>query len=96
MEAALAPGASVALVARENGVNANQVHTWRRLYEGGQLGAAAAPGALVAVRVAAERRSRERAAAAGGLELELERARLRIEPGADGALLRIVLEHLLG
>ena len=32
------PGASVAAVARENGVNANMVHYWRNLYRQGRLG----------------------------------------------------------
>lgn len=34
----LQPGASVARIAREHGVNANQVFSWRRLYEQGRLG----------------------------------------------------------
>ncbi len=38
VEETLAPGASVARVARANGVNANQVFSWRRLYLAGRLG----------------------------------------------------------
>lgn len=38
VEETLAPGASVARVARANGVNANQVFSWRRLYRAGRLG----------------------------------------------------------
>jgi transposase len=34
----LEPGTSVARIAREHGVNANQVFSWRRLYEQGRLG----------------------------------------------------------
>ena len=34
----LEPGASVARIAREHGVNANQVFSWRRLYQQGRLG----------------------------------------------------------
>jgi transposase len=37
VEETLAPGASVALVAREHGVNANQVFQWRRLQLAGKL-----------------------------------------------------------
>lgn len=38
VEATYAPGASIAQVAREHGVNANQLHSWRRLYHlGGHL-----------------------------------------------------------
>jgi len=38
VEATLVPGASIARVARDNGVNANQVFAWRRLYRKGRLG----------------------------------------------------------
>ena len=37
-ELATQPGASVARVAQQQGVNANQVHDWRRLYRHGRLG----------------------------------------------------------
>jgi len=91
-----APGASVALVARENGVNANQLHGWR-LEEQGKLAAGAATGRLLAMRVKederAERRSR---ATAGGLWIELRRGSVRVENGADAVLLGVVLEHLAG
>ena len=37
VELTFEPGASVALVARANGVNANQVFKWRRAFERGEL-----------------------------------------------------------
>ena len=37
VEETLVPGASVALVAREHGVNANQVFKWRRMHLAGKL-----------------------------------------------------------
>jgi len=37
VEESLVPGASVALVAREHGVNANQVFAWRKLHLAGRL-----------------------------------------------------------
>ena len=37
VELAMQPGASVARVAREHGVNANMVHYWRNLYRQGRL-----------------------------------------------------------
>jgi len=44
VEMAMQPGVSVARLAREHGVNANQVFSWRKLYEAGQLaGGAAVP-----------------------------------------------------
>ena len=38
VEETLAPGTSVAIVARAHGVNANQVFAWRKLYQAGLLG----------------------------------------------------------
>ena len=38
VELAMQPGASVARIAREHGVNANLVHYWRKLYREGRLG----------------------------------------------------------
>lgn len=40
VEETLVPGTSVAIVARTNGVNANQVFGWRKLYQSGLLGSA--------------------------------------------------------
>ena len=37
VELTIEPGASVAQVARANGVNANQVFKWRRVFERGEL-----------------------------------------------------------
>ncbi|SPE18057.1 transposase (fragment) [Candidatus Sulfotelmatomonas gaucii] len=37
MELTFQPSASVALVARAHGVNANQVFKWRRAFERGEL-----------------------------------------------------------
>lgn len=52
VEETLAPGASVARVARTHEVHANQVHYWRSLYRRGLLGGAvAATAALVPVAV---------------------------------------------
>ena len=51
VEETLAPGASVARVARAHGVNANQVFYWRTLYRRGHLGEAAAGAALLPVTI---------------------------------------------
>ncbi len=40
VEETLRPGASVALIARNHGINANQVFHWRKLYREGRLGPA--------------------------------------------------------
>src|SRR5512147_2341576 len=49
VEETLQPGASVAVIARRHGVNANQVFHWRKLYREGRLDAAPE---LVPVRIA--------------------------------------------
>lgn len=54
VEATFTPGVSIAQVAREHGVNANQLHSWRRLHQAGRLGAQSAPATLLPVRVVAE------------------------------------------
>jgi transposase len=55
VEETLAPGASVARVARAHGINANQVFQWRRLYRAGGLGAPIANASrLLPVRVSEE------------------------------------------
>lgn len=91
------PGASVARIARENRVNANQVYAWKRLDAQRRLVAAAETGALLAVRVLPEAQPERRGdRKAGDLELQHARGQLRIDHGADPVLLRIVLEHLIG
>ena len=96
LEAAEAPGASVARVARAHGVNANQVYYWRRQLRAGLLGPP--DPSLLPVRIAAEPRRKRRispAAASGAIELELNQGKLRVEPGADAGLLRLLLGYLL-
>jgi transposase len=106
VEETLADGASVARVARANGVNANQVFYWRKLYQAGKLGASSV--ALLPVRV--KRESKPRTVAHGGhdsslarssatlpagtIHIEFRQAQVRIEGSADPALLRVLLECL--
>jgi transposase len=58
----LKPGASVALVARRHGVNANQVFSWRRQYQRGVLELVNAPVAAEAGLVPVEVREPDREA----------------------------------
>jgi transposase len=108
VEESLAPGASVARVARAHGVNANQVFTWRRLYRQGRLGSVnrAMPG-LLAVQVtesAVTPRVTETdrmpcgpsAERAGTIQIELPKGRLRLTGAVDTEALRVVLEALQG
>ncbi len=108
VEETFAPGASVARVARAHGVNANQVFSWRRLYQRGLLGGSAGTAALVPVKVLDSQPGVELAPGAaapapvacsvppGTIQLQLPKSRLRIEGAADPASLRVVLECLLG
>ena len=103
VEETLLPGASVARVARAQGINANQVFGWRRLYLAGRLGAQKAGMKLLPVRVS----DRESApvvvdhrsgdvpiACPSTIQIEFRQAQVRIEGNADPALVRVLLECL--
>ena len=92
------PGSSVAEVARTHGVNANQVFTWRRAFERGELSESSL--ALIPVAVSnSEAAGQEPEAVAppvgGAIHIELPgRAVISVESGADPVLLRSILESL--
>lgn len=93
VEETLRPGASVAVIARRHGVNANQVFQWRKLYREGRLDTTPA---LVPVRIA-EVVSEEQQPAklyAGVIMVEVGRARIRIEGSVDSENLRLILERV--
>jgi transposase len=102
VEEALQPGASVALVARAHGVNANQLFGWRRLYQQGRLEPKLGEAALLPVRViGASVTEAERSAVAptrrtpsGLIHVELPKGHLRIAGRVDAEALR--MEKLLG
>ena len=86
----------MAVIARQHGVNANQVFHWRKLYRDGLLDVAPSTPQLLPVRVA-EVVSEDRPPArlcAGVIVLEVGRARLRIEGMVDAEALRLVLERV--
>ena len=103
MEATFVPGASIARVAREHGVNANQVFQWRHEYRKGTLGAAQqAQTRLVPVTVTAEPSSVTGSeigsviTRSGSIHIELPgRAVISVEAGVDPELVRTVLGSLL-
>lgn len=97
VEMALQPGVSVARLAREHGVNANQVFSWRKLYEAGQLVAntSAQANELVPVTVANSAQVPEADAVTGAITLEIGRVRLRIEGHPNAAALAQVLDRVL-
>lgn len=103
IEETLAPGASVARVARAHGINANQVFGWRRLYLAGRLGAQKPGMKLLPVRVSESEIAPvmvERGSVdfpklqSGTIHIELRQAQVRIEGSADPALVRVLLECL--
>jgi transposase len=96
VEETLQPGASVAVIARQHGVNANQVFAWRKLYREGRLDAASPTAQLLPVRIA-EVVSGEQMPPklhAGVIMVEVGRARIRIEGSVDPENLRLVLERV--
>jgi transposase len=104
VEATLVPGASIARVAREHGVNANQVFfQWRYEYRNGASWGARQPRTeLLPVTVAAEPSSAITpeappvALSSGSIHIELPgRALVTVENGVDAGLVRVVLESLL-
>ena len=100
VEETLKPGASVALVARANGVNANQVFKWRAQYRKGRL-EIDSPTTLVPVKVSeavqpvhGSTRRKTRARRPGIIDIDLGHARVRIEGAVDADCVRAALEGL--
>jgi transposase len=95
VEETLQPGASVAVIARQHEVNANQVFHWRKLYREGRLDVSPAPSQLVPVRIA-EVVSEQAPTKfyAGVIVVEIGRARIRIEGSVDADNLRLILERV--
>jgi transposase len=110
VELTLSSGQSVASLARQHGVNANQVFYWRKLYHAGQLGgesSADAPGLrLLPVSMgneepseaeASERDTREIAEPPLTMNIEFPNGALVSLAGAvDAEIVRAVLESLRG
>ena len=90
VELTLVPGASVALVARAQAVNANQVFKWRRDFERGELSEPASPSSLLPVVLSGADRPQ---ATSASIHIEFPgHALISIESGADPILLRCILE----
>jgi transposase len=95
----------VALVARDHGVNANQVFKWRReLKRGGLAEPDAAKTALLPVALSSSREpsketlqagAKEQPATSGAIHIEFPgRVVISVECGADPVLLKSILENL--
>lgn len=99
VEEALAGDTSVAEVARRNGVNANLLFNWRKLYRQGLLDQCREPACatLVPVRVTPTPPPRTEGPAArpGQIEIELPgEIRLRVHGRVDGEVLAEILAAL--
>jgi transposase len=104
VEQTLAPGASVARIAREHGINANQLFKWRRQFLLAEQDTSAPPSlaeppaSLVPAAVVAEPARPDEApaptACTGMLEIRLAGGEVRIHGAIDPAMLRVVLSSL--
>ncbi|WP_425117647.1 IS66-like element accessory protein TnpA [Burkholderia anthina] len=99
------PGTSVARVARENGINANQVWAWRRLYAQGLVTGDGNPEAMLPVVVTeptlptaqtstASEVSTATDTPAGSSQIQHGKTSIRIEGAPDPAVLRSVLDRI--
>jgi transposase len=97
VEETLVEGASVARIARDHGVNANQLFGWRRLYLSGRLGESKPAMKLLPVRVGESLPPATTHAHNEGSALntntcpeKLRHAQMRIEGSADPELVRVI------
>jgi transposase len=105
VEQSLTSDVSVARIARQYDVNANQVFAWRKQFKEGLLGEPTGTGCkllpvtLAACAVIATQPTRggddPAAAGDGVIELVVGAAKLRLEGRVDTVVLSLVLEHLL-
>ena len=106
VERSLQPGASVAALAQEHGINANLLFNWRRLHLRalGADASATTPPTLLPVTVQPETPAPTTAqvgpqaapsrVATGTIEIEIGSARVRLRGAVDDASLRSVLRAL--
>jgi transposase len=91
-------GASVAEIARDHGLNANQLFKWRRAWERGELSGDSSvllPVQLSSPVEAAEVVVPDQAPESGSIHIELPgRALIHVEHGADPKMVRCILESV--
>lgn len=106
VEQTLSSGLSLASVARQHGVNANQVFYWRKLYRAGQLGnndVAEQPVRLLPVSVSEEQppdaEPEQDKSSTSGVTINIEfpgRTLVSVEGAVDADIVRAVVESLRG
>jgi len=95
VELTMAPLASVAEVARAYNLNANQLFTWRRAFERGELSEPSTALVPVTVSEPNEAEPVTTGSSSGSIHIELPgRAVISVEHGADARLLQKILESL--
>jgi len=92
VEASLVPGTSVAALALQHGINANQVWAWRKLYKEGRLDGATP--LLLAVDVVDTEPKPSETAPAGHLEITIGSARLCVSGSVDPLMLKTAIAAL--
>lgn len=97
LEQTMEPGASVARIAQQHGINANLIFNWRKQHLRGVLGAPRAnSSSLLPVRVSEGTADGIASATpTGAIHIKFGKARIRIEGKADAQALSVVLERLL-
>ena len=102
IEQTLQPGASVAKIAREHGINANQLFKWRRqqLLEDRPPGGSGQQSSMSLIPVTlideapAPKSKPDVAGGSGQIEIHLAVGRIVVNGSVDPATLRVVLESL--
>lgn len=101
VEETFVPGASVAIIARSHGVNANQVFQWRKLYREGLLDVQSTATQFLPARIVDSGHIEQRQTEAkpnseypGAIDIEIGSVRVRITGSADPNCIRAALEHL--
>ncbi len=102
VEEALRSPNSVAVVAREHGLNSNQLFGWRKLYLNGQLEPAVESGTavrLLPVSVSEDPKQESGLAVSSNVTINIEipgRALVSLEGQVSAEIVRVVLESLRG
>ena len=102
VEEALRSPHSVAVVARQHGLNSNQLFAWRKLYLNGQLEPAVDSGTavrLLPVCVSEEPKQEPGLAVSSSLTINIEipgQALVSVEGQVSAEIIRVVLESLRG
>ena len=101
VEETLVPGASVAVLARAHGVNANQVFHWRKLYREGLLDVQPSATQFLPATIIESSQvkhslteTKPDCGYAGAIDIEIASARVRITGSADPGCIRAVIEQL--